>query len=153
MKKTKIILVVGALFASTFTSLMIAMNKDSVKEIPLTDLAATYEGEKVDSEGKLLVPFDVAYSTAFKSGNYKYDTTHLLIKLSKDYNKGVNANLKGCGITSIEKFSTANDGDWYKAYLSDRFDINIAIKKARSVSDIIMADYDYIYETASIEDS
>lgn len=153
MKKTKIILVVGALFASTFTSLMIAMNKDSVKEIPLTDLAATYEGEKVDSEGKLLVPFDVAYSTAFKSGNYKYDTTHLLIKLSKDYNKGVTADLKGCGITSIEKFSTANDGDWYKAYLSDRFDINIAIKKARSVSDIIMADYDYIYETASIEDS
>lgn len=153
MKKTKIILVVGALFASTFTSLMIAMNKDSVKEIPLTDLAATYEGEKVDSEGKLLVPFDVAYSTAFKSGNYKYDTTHLLIKLSKDYNKGVNADLKGCGITSIEKFSTANDGDWYKAYLSNRFDINIAIKKARSISDIMMADYDYIYETASIEDS
>lgn len=37
MKKRKKILVVGALFASTFTSLMISMNKDSVKKIPLKE--------------------------------------------------------------------------------------------------------------------
>ncbi len=120
-------------------------------DIPLTDLAATYEGEIKDADGNLLVPFDVAYPEAFATGEYKYDKDVLLLKLKKGFGGKINHNLLSCGFASIERFLKTDDGDWYKAQLSEGTDILVAIQKARSLSEVLVADFDYVYETEAID--
>ena len=78
--------------------------KDTMVEIPLTDLAATYKGEIKDVDGNLLVPFDVAYPEAFATGSYAYNKDVLLLKFKDNFNGKINNNLKSCGFSSIEKF-------------------------------------------------
>lgn len=116
--------------------------------IPLTDLAESYEGEVKDSNGNLLVPFDVAYPEAFESGQYKYDEDTLLLKL-KEGEGTLSRDLKNCGFSSLEKFSSSDAGNWYRAQLKKSANIHTAIQKARSLDEVLVADYDYLYETES----
>lgn len=116
--------------------------------IPLTDLAESYEGEVKDSSGNLLVPFDVAYPEAFESGRYKYDEDTLLLKL-KEGEGTLSRALKNCGFSSLEKFSSSDAGNWYRAQLKKSANIHTAIQKARSLDEVLVADYDYLYETES----
>lgn len=116
--------------------------------IPLTDLTESYEGEVKDSNGNLLVPFDVAYPEAFESGQYKYDEDTLLLKL-KEGEGTLSRDLKNCGFSSLEKFSSSDAGNWYRAQLKKSANIHTAIQKARSLDEVLVADYDYLYETAS----
>lgn len=116
--------------------------------IPLTDLAESYEGEVKDSSGNLLVPFDVAYPEAFESGQYKYDEDTLLLKL-KEGEGTLSRDLKNCGFSSLEKFSSSDAGNWYRAQLKKSANIHTAIQKARSLDEVLVADYDYLYETES----
>ncbi len=120
-------------------------------EIPLTDLAATYKGEIKDEDGNLLVPFDVAYPDEFATGAYKYNEDVLLLKLKNNFKGKLTTNLKNCGFDAIEKFLDTNNGDWYRATLADGADIITAIMKARSLSEVMVADFDYIYETEAID--
>lgn len=116
--------------------------------IPLTDLTESYEGEVKDSSGNLLVPFDVAYPEAFESGQYKYDEDTLLLKL-KEGEGTLSRDLKNCGFSSLEKFSSSDAGNWYRAQLKKSANIHTAIQKARSLDEVLVADYDYLYETES----
>lgn len=116
--------------------------------IPLTDLTESYEGEVKDSSGNLLVPFDVAYLEAFESGQYKYDEDTLLLKL-KEGEGTLSRDLKNCGFSSLEKFSSSDAGNWYRAQLKKSANIHTAIQKARSLDEVLVADYDYLYETES----
>ena len=120
-------------------------------EIPLTDLAATYKGEIKDEDGNLLVPFDVAYPDEFATGAYKYNEDVLLLKLKNNFKGKLTTNLKNCGFAAIEKFLDTNNGDWYRATLTDGADIITSIMKARSLSEVLVADFDYIYETEAID--
>ena len=116
--------------------------------IPLTDLTESYEGEVKDSSGNLLVPFDVAYPEAFESGQYKYDEDTLLLKL-KEGEGTLSRDLKNCGFSSLEKFSSSDAGNWYRAQLKKSANIHTTIQKARSLDEVLVADYDYLYETES----
>ena len=113
--------------------------------VPETDLAAEYEGEVKDGEGNFLVPFDVAYPEAFESGQYLYDENTLLLKM--DQGTGLSRELKSCGVTSLEKFSSTEAGDWYRASLKEGTSAEKAIKKVRSLHEVLVADFDYIYST------
>ena len=113
--------------------------------VPETDLAAEYEGEVKDGEGNFLVPFDVAYPEAFESGQYPYDENTLLLKM--DQGAGLSRELKSCGVTSLEKFSSTEAGDWYRASLKEGTSAEKAIKKVRSLHEVLVADFDYIYST------
>ena len=121
------------------------------EDIPSTDLASTYKGEIKDSDGNLLVPFDVAYPEAFASGNYAYDKDVLLLKLKEGFGNKINKALTNCGFASIEKFIDTDSGDWYRAMLSDGVDILTAIQKARSLSEVLIADFNYTYQTEAID--
>lgn len=113
--------------------------------VPETDLAADYQGEVKDGNGNLLVPFDVAYPDAFESGQYPYDENTLLLKMDKG--AGLSRELKNCGVTSLEKFSSTEAGDWYRASLKEGASAEKAIKKVRSLHEVLVADFDYIYST------
>lgn len=113
--------------------------------VPETDLAADYQGEVKDGNGNLLVPFDVAYPDAFESGQYPYDENTLLLKMDKG--AGLSRELKNCGVTSLEKFSSTEAGDWYRASLKEGASAEKTIKKVRSLHEVLVADFDYIYST------
>lgn len=123
-------------------------------EVPITDLAATYKGNATDADGNLLAPFDVVYPEAFASGDYKYDETAALLKFGKNFDGKITKDLKFCGFTSLEKAMTNTDGTaWYRASVSEGSDVKTAVKKARSLKAVLIADFDYIYEDNSVEAS
>lgn len=123
-------------------------------EVPITDLAATYKGSATDADGNLLAPFDVVYPEAFASGDYKYDKTAALLKFGKNFDGEITKDLKSCGFTSLEKAMTNTDGTaWYRASVSESSDVKTAVKKARSLKAVLIADFDYIYEDNSVEAS
>lgn len=123
-------------------------------EVPITDLAATYKGNATDADGNLLAPFDVVYPEAFASGDYKYDETAALLKFGKNFDGEITKDLKSCGFTSLEKAMTNTDGTaWYRAVVSESSDVKTAVKKARSLKAVLIADFDYIYEDNSVEAS
>lgn len=123
-------------------------------EVPITDLAATYKGNATDADGNLLAPFDVVYPKAFASGDYKYDETAALLKFGKNFDGEITKDLKSCGFTSLEKTMTNTDGTaWYRAAVSEGSDVKTAVKKARSLKAVLIADFDYIYEDNSVEAS
>ena len=143
----KAIVALLALFCS-FTLFAACATEIANNSVPLTDLAESYEGEVKDSSGNLLVPFDVAYPEAFESGQYKYDEDTLLLKLKEDEST-LSRDLKNCGFSSLEKFSSSDAGNWYRAQLKKSANIHTAIQKARSLGEVLVADYDYLYETES----
>lgn len=132
----------------SFTLFAACATEIANNSVPLTDLAESYEGEVKDSSGNLLVPFDVAYPEAFESGQYKYDEDTLLLKL-KEGEGTLSRDLKNCGFSSLEKFSYSDAGNWYRAQLKKSANIHTAIQKARSLDEVLVADYDYLYETES----
>lgn len=120
--------------------------------VPLTDLASTYKGEATDADGNLLAPFDVVYPEAFESGDYKYDETAALLKFKKGFEGKLTSDLKSCGFTSLENVTTNSDGTvWYRAKINNKTDVKTAVKKARSLKIVLVADFDYIYEDTSTE--
>lgn len=143
----KAIIALLALVCS-FTLFAACATEIANNSVPLTDLAESYEGEVKDSSGNLLVPFDVAYPEAFESGQYKYDEDTLLLKL-KEGEGTLSRDLKNCGFSSLEKFSSSDAGNWYRAQLKKSANIHTAIQKARSLDEVLVADYDYLYETES----
>lgn len=121
-------------------------------EVPLTDLAATYSGEATDSDGNLLAPFDVVYHEEFLSGNYKYDQRSALLKFGKNYDGTLLRDLMSCGFAEMEKVSQNPDGtQWYRAFVGEQTDVETAVKKARSLKVVLIADFDYIYEDSSYQ--
>ena len=138
---------------SLFIFAMVACAPKEAKEIPLTDLAATYEGEATDENGNLLAPFDVVYPEAFNSGEYEYDEDNILLKMSKSFNGKLSNNLANCGLVKIVKFMSGEDSDWYRATIENDTDVKTAIMKVRSLSEVLVADYDYIYQNETVEDN
>ena len=121
-------------------------------EVPLTDLAATYSGEATDSDGNLLAPFDVVYHEEFLSGKYKYDQRSALLKFGKNYDGELLRDLMSCGFVGMEKVSQNPDGtQWYRAFVGEQTDVETAVKKARSLKVVLIADFDYIYEDSSYQ--
>lgn len=121
-------------------------------EVPLTDLAATYSGEATDSDGNLLAPFDVVYHEEFLSGKYKYDQSSALLKFGKNYDGELLRDLMSCGFVGMEKVSQNPDGtQWYRAFVGEQTDVETAVKKARSLKVVLIADFDYIYEDSSYQ--
>ena len=138
---------------------------DANSKVEMVDLAKTYEGEVTDIDGNLLVPFDVAYSEVFENGNYKFNEEYVLVKVKNTFNDKYINNPKKydeefglCGVKSIEKmYDVTNDnvvsGTWYKAKLKRNTDPVNAIKYLRSLSYVMVAELDYIYDVESVDDA
>ena len=163
MKKTGLkiavsILMVMFMFCSVLTACSFTgeAEKDRTQypggNVPLTDLASTYKGQATDENGNLLAPFDVVYPEAFEGGEYQYDQTAALLKMGKSFDGKITKDLRSCGFTSLEKVTVTADGSaWYRAALNAGTDVKTAVKKARSLKAVLIADFDYIYEDNSTE--
>ena len=109
--------------------------------------------EVVDSEGRLLVPFDLAYPEAFEEMADGYCKDHVLIKMKKGFSGSVTSQLSAAGVASLEALFNAGKGEWwYKAMLKDGADAIKSVAALRELEDVIVAEYDYTYETEAFGD-
>ena len=127
---------------------ILSASEFSGREVPLTDLASTYEGEVTDDDGNLLVPYDVAYPEAFADAEYNQEL--ILLKMAKGYDGALTEDLRKCGVVSMDKFFSTENGTWYRAWLNDTIGTKNAVMKARSLSAVLIADYDYTYKTGDV---
>ena len=146
------ILVLVAVFVTLFLQKPTEKeDDDKFDEVPLTDLASTYEGKATDENGNLLAPFDVVYPEAFNSGEYKYDENYVLLKFDNSFNGKLTERLEKCGIVNLSSFMTGVDGTWYKCKIGYDTDVKTVVMKTRSLSEVLVADFDYIYEQTADE--
>ena len=101
------------------------------------------EPEKVITDNTLLTePFDVTYEDEVDAGIYPYDEKTVLVKLGKK-----TASLNAEGISGIDYLFKAKDGFWYTANLADGITPKDAIETLRSKDDVLLAEYNFMYET------
>ena len=114
-------------------------------QIPERDLAAEYTGETQDEDGNLLVPFDVAFPQVMEE-NAEYCTDHILIKTLAGFDGMPTREMKLAGITELSRFMQTEEGDWFRASLAEGLEIDSVLKKARSLTAVLCAEYDFTYE-------
>ncbi|MDY3195515.1 MAG: S8 family serine peptidase [Paracholeplasma sp.] len=103
-----------------------------------------------DSDGNLLVTYDVAYKELFLSGQIEYDQTQILIKMPKAFDAKLTQEMKDAGLVSLEKSTSKDKTVWYQAKITDKLDVRTVMKNVRSLKGILVADYDYIYESEAV---
>ncbi|MBE5748339.1 MAG: hypothetical protein E7344_01770 [Clostridiales bacterium] len=146
--KNILLAVLACVFVFAITACAVVEN--SYKDIPMTDLAATYTGEATDGDGNLLAPFDVVYADAFNSGDFEYDKTSALLKMKEGFKGKITRNLRNCGFETMESFLSTKDGEWYRATVKSGTHVTTAIKKARSLGEVVVADYNYVYQNEDV---
>ena len=104
-----------------------------------------------DREGNLLVTYDIAYKDLFDRGLVKYEDTHILIKVKTDFDLNVTKSLDQAGIEAFTITSVHNNYQWLKASIKTGFTAKEVIQKLRPMKDILIADYDYIYESEALD--
>ena len=105
----------------------------------------TAEIEKVITDNTVLTePFDVTNEEEVDAGLYPYDEKTVLVKFAKK-----TKTLDVDGIASIEYLFRAKDGFWYTAHLADGTTPKMAIEALRSTSSVLVAEYNFLYETGA----
>ena len=108
------------------------------------------EDQYFDQEGNLMVTYDVAYKQLFESGQIKYEEDAILIKVSALFDGVLTKNMKNAGLESLAPTHNNGRTSWFKATIKPTQNVKTVIQNLRDLSEILVADYDYIYETESI---
>lgn len=106
----------------------------------------------VDEDGNLKVPFDIAYPDIFNSDEVQYADNAILVKVANAYSEETVAGLKDAGIGKMETMFGVDEDTWYTAYLLKGVDVHEAMDAVRQVSGIKIAEYNYAYEVADVEE-
>ena len=110
------------------------------------------EEKKPDDQGDSEdTPFDIAEPDIFESGEVEYADNQILIKFKKSFNGKVSTDLKNAGIGKLEPMFETESGNWYVAYLHKRSDVNNAMAAVREMKNVVVAEYDFKGEAASID--
>ncbi len=97
------------------------------------------------------VPFDIAEPEVFESGEVEYVDNQILIKFKKSFDGKVDSVLKSIGIGKLEPMFSLESGDWYVGYLLKSADINATMESVREMNNVIVAEYNFKSEAASID--
>ncbi len=113
--------------------------------VTIPALAEEAEIEKVITDNTVLTePFDVTNEEEVDAGLYPYDQKTVIVKLAKKANA-----IDVEGIVRIEYLFKAKDGFWYTAHLADGVTPKMAIEALRSTSSVLLAEYNFLYETGA----
>ncbi len=152
MKKTKkviIAMVVLAIVITSFGGVFGLLKKDNQV---VNDGKVQFASEVADATNRLTVPFDLAYEESFNEGAYAYNENAVLLKMDASFDGNFRNEFSECGFELIERISkNANNEYWFKATLKNGASVHDAIKSARELEIVKMADYDYIYETEVVD--
>ncbi|MDT8337263.1 MAG: S8 family serine peptidase, partial [Candidatus Izemoplasmatales bacterium] len=103
-----------------------------------------------DTDGNLLVPYDIAYEEHFNSGEVLYEEDTILIKFLSIFDGKVSRNLDSAGIEELSFKMAIDQSHWYEAKIKEGLDVIEVMTTVRSLDEVIVADYNYIYETEEV---
>lgn len=95
----------------------------------------------------LTQPFDLENPELFASGEVQYSGEQILIKFASGYSGALSDGLSAAGITALEHLMHVSSGEWYVGYTSG--DVTVVMPKVRALPEVLVAEYDYVYETSS----
>ena len=114
----------------------------------VTISTSAVDTNEIDSEitdySVLTEPFDITYEEEVDAGIYPYDEKTVLVKLEK-----MSDSLDCEIISGIEYLFKAKDGFWYNANLKDGTTPKEAIETLRSTHGVVLAEYNFLYETGA----
>lgn len=108
------------------------------------------EERRIDTDGNLLVPFDLAYPESFSNGDVNYDKHSVLLKMPLEFDGELTDPLATCGLESIEIVFKDNQAVWYQGNVALSKDIHVVVKELRKLSEIYVVDYHYTYVSEMI---
>ena len=123
------------------------------KETHLSVLKTDYDAPKTkhhDTEGNLLVPYDIAYPEAFHNGTVTYDLHTIHIKVLSSHKNSPSDAMKALGILSWSKIIGDDYAIWYEAVLDDDKDLHDVMKEVRKLDEVLTADYNYTIKKESL---
>lgn len=109
------------------------------------------EKKPEESKDEEKIPFDISNPEIFESGEVEYADNQILIKFKKSFNGKVDQELKSAGIGKLEPMFQTEEGDWYVAYLHKRSDVNNTMEAVRAMDKVVVAEYNFKSEAASID--
>lgn len=119
------------------------------EEVPEESTAP--ENKPSDNEDPEKVPYDIADPEGFESGEVEYADNQILIKFAKSFGGTVDKELKDAGVGKLEPMFQTETGDWYVAYLLKDADINETMDAVRAMDKVVVAEYNFKSEPASID--
>ena len=115
------------------------------------DESTVPETKPSEAEDPEKVPFDISEPEIFESGEVEYADSQILIKFEKAFSGSVDKNLKDAGVGKLEPMFETETGNWYLGYLLKSADINETMEAVRTLDSVVVAEYDFKSETASID--
>ncbi|MCR4710055.1 MAG: S8 family serine peptidase [Clostridiales bacterium] len=109
------------------------------------------ETKPADVEDPEKVPFDISEPEIFESGDVEYADNQILIKFVKSFDGNVDKELKDAGVGKLEPMFETETGNWYVAYLLKDTDINETMETVRAMNKVVVAEYNFKSEPASID--
>jgi len=129
----------------------ITLTVSSAVMLHQTEETRTEETPVVDENNALLIPFDLAYPEAFASGEYAYSDAQIMVKFRSGFDGTLTEELRGAGITDMEKMMDTASGPWYLCYVTG--EMETVMENVRALRCVVVAEYDFVLETSGYLDS
>ena len=110
-----------------------------------------HSSQHFDTDGNLLVPFDIAYPEAFWSDEVIYSDDIILIKKPLSFNGRLTPKMEEAGVADLTVAFDLKDSRWYEATIEEGRDIHESMWTLRSDRSILVADYNYLQQAADID--
>ena len=155
MRKTKLIIISFFVAVSVALVMMIGYSSElmTTTDVLLSNEKMNYtipNNSPFDTDGNLVVPFDIAFPEAFANGERDYEKTSISIKLDASHSGKLSARMNMIGITKLTKMFGDEKATWYEAKLEKDKDVVEVIKHIRKLDEVLVADYNYITKSEAI---
>ena len=118
------------------------------EEFPELDMEEGKEG--YDENGAMELPFDQLYPDVVAQEQVEFDKETLLIKMANSYGGAITQGMKDAGVAAMEPIVPMAEAAWYEAKLVKGTNVASAVDALRSLSEIMLVDYNYQVETAGM---
>lgn len=97
------------------------------------------------------VPFDIANPDVVEKGEVEYSDETLLVKFKNTFAGEVDEDLANAGIAKVELLFEVDEYAWYTAYVEKDADVEEVLVNVRDLKKVVVAEYNYQYESASAD--
>ena len=120
----------------------------STEVVPSDQPFVELEEDAYDEEGAMQQPFDQVYPELIQQGKVEYDEQTLLIKLESDT---ITDGMAAAGVAALEAIVPMEGAAWYEAKLYSGTDAMAAVESLRALEEVLLVEYNYQIQTASID--
>ncbi len=128
-------------------------SKDIITTLFEKNVADKTTGSQVSANSTITsdpeVPFDIAHPDVVAKGEVEYSDETLLVKFKNTFAGEVDEDLANAGIAKVELLFEVDEYAWYIAYVEKDANVEEVLTNARDLKKVVVAEYNYQYESAS----